>query len=178
MSETVLDTNASVSTDVRPEVATLALLVEKVPDGTDATGAEKHKIEFTVLTKSKDIEEARAKDPESIVIEQTFGYTKPTTVAGLSQIGLDDDEIVIIFNAGLKQRFMSKAGQLIKELDAEGNLEFQPVVGTYDMQEELNKPLQRRNLSPTDKLAKALKGIIPDDKIAEFIAQAMAQAAK
>jgi hypothetical protein len=176
MSELIQDTTASVSADVRAEVFTLALTAENVPDGTDATGAEKHKTVFDVLTKQKEIDEAKAKN--IVIIEQTFGYTKPVTVAGFSQLGIDDDELVVIFNAGLKQRASSKSAQLLKALDDEGNPEFQPVEGTFDMQEEINKPLQRRNLSPMDKLVKSLSGVVPGitpEQVAAFLASVQAQ---
>lgn len=172
------DTNASVGSDVRPETATLALQVEQTPDGTDAQGQPKFKTEFNVITKGKDLDAIKA-DPakaSSILIEQTFGYQKPTTTAGFAIAVPDPEEQVIIFNAGLAQRFRSKATQLLKALDEDGNPEFQPVEGTYDMQEELNKPLQRRNLSPSEKLERALKAAgLSDDMVSQFLQQAFAQ---
>ena len=174
------DTSASVSADVRSEVATLALTYEKKPDGTDAAGEAKFKIEYNVLTKAKDIDEVKKNNPDSLLIEQTFGYLKPLTVAGFAEAIPDEDERVVIFQAGLKQRFMSKSAQVLKALDEEGNPEFQPVEGTFDMQEKLNEPLQRRNLSPMDKLAKAVSGVIPGvtpEQLAAFIASVQAQKA-
>jgi hypothetical protein len=170
------DTAVAISPDVRPETATFALQVEQIADGTDATGAPKFKTEFNVITKGKDLDTIKEKQPDSILIEQTFGYMKPTSPAGFAVAIPDPDEQVIIFNAGLAQRFRSKATQLLKALDTEGNPEFQPVDGTFDMQAVLNEPLQRRNLSPTEKLERALVAAgLPQDMIASFLQQAAAQ---
>jgi len=169
-------TAVTISPDVRPEVATFALQVEQTPDGTDATGAPKFKTEFNVITKGRDLDTIKEKSPDSILIEQTFGYNKPTSPAGFAIAIPDPDEQVIIFNAGLAQRFRSKATQLLKAVDSDGNPEFQPVEGTYDMQSVLNEPLQRRNLSPTEKLERALTAAgLSQDMIASFLQQAAAQ---
>jgi len=166
----------AISPDVRPETATFALQVEQTPDGTDAQGAPKFKTEFNVITKGKDLDTIKEKNPDSILIEQTFGYMKPTSPEGFAVAIPDPDEQVIIFNAGLASRFRSKAAQLLKGLDDDGNPAFQPVEGTYDMQSVLNEPLQRRNLTPAEKLERALVAAgLPEDMIANFLQQAAAQ---
>jgi hypothetical protein len=170
------DTAVVISPDVRPETATFALQVVQTADGTDAAGEPKFKTEFNVITKGKSLDEIKAKAPDSILIEQTFGYMKPTSPAGFAVAIPDPDEQVIIFNAGLAQRFRSKASQALSALDADGNPEFQPVEGTYDMQAILNEPLQRRNLTPTEKLERALVAAgLPTDMISSFLQQAAAQ---
>jgi len=172
-------TVTDVKTDVRPEVMNFALQVEQTPDGTDAAGQPKFKTEFVVLTNSKEIDKIKA-DPDkakTVVIEQTFGFNKAATPEGFAIAVPDPEERVIIFNAGLVQRARAKATQLLKALDDAGNPEFEPVEGTYDLSEIINTPLQRRNLTPTEKLERAIMatGGLSKEQAAALIAQVLGQ---
>jgi hypothetical protein len=170
------NTSAEVSTDLRPEIYTLALIAETVPDGTDAAGEPKTKIEFSVLSKSKDIEDARSKG--TILIEQTFGYQKPVTLAGINKAISDEDALLDLVQESIKRKATYEATKLLRSLDADGNPEFQPIEGTFDMQDLLNKASNRRSTSPLDKVNKMIlnSGIAPD-QLAQLLQAILAQKA-
>ena len=94
----------------------------------------------------------------TLALEQTLKSYRAGTWAGAALIITDEDERVNIFNRGLLQKFGQKATGLLTELnDDETNLKFDPIAGAYDMIDLLNEETKRRNLSPTDKAAAAVR---------------------
>jgi len=166
-----------VDVDVKPELITYGLYQVSTPDGTDADGQPKFKTELKATSKDTEIEKARAAG--TLIHEQTFGYDKAATVAGIAQVIKDAEEASAIFNAGLKTRLNSRVTALLTATDEEGNPTFVPVDGTYDVRDLLNEAAQRRNLSPIEKAAKTLAGLpnMSPELLATLLAQVRANMA-
>jgi hypothetical protein len=163
---------------IKPEIVTFGLIAIQVPDGTDTAGEPKFRTEFKAASREKEI--ATAKENNTLVFEQSFSYDKAGSYEGLAQVIKDPEELLSIFNAGLKVKFNQKVVALMTEVDEEGNPAFQPVEGSFDMRDSLNEPAQRRSLSPIDKAIRTLKAIpgMSDDAINSIVASLRAQAAQ
>ena len=172
---TTLETSAGV--DVKAELITYGKYQVSVADGTDADGQPKFKTEIKVTAKESEIEKARAAG--TLIFEQTFGYDKAVTAAGITQVIKDEEEAAVIFNAGNKTRLNSRVTALLTATDEEGNPTFVPVDGIYDARDLLNEAAQRRNLSPIEKAAKTLAGLpnMSPELLATLLAQVRANMA-
>jgi hypothetical protein len=101
-----------------------------------------------------------AKPDASIVLAkaQTVKTYKVGSIEGLRELIGDEEEAVNIINRGLAQKFNQKISEYLTDFDSTKQAFVNDQTDeVFDSKELLQEPTQRRNLSPTEKLAKAVK---------------------
>lgn len=168
---TAVVSNEATSTDVaiKPDNVTYHVFVK-----TDAEGKVQPK--ETVYTSSeKQVEKYAAADSGyTLAKSQTLRTYKVGTVEGFVELINDNEEAINIINRGVAQKTNQKINDFLTSFDETTqqftNPESEDVIDTRDM---LQEPTQRRNLSTTDKVIRALKAIpgVDNDKIMQILAQ-------
>lgn len=171
-SATILDQSAtSASLPVKKENVTFAVVVKTDEHGkiteTRATSREKD------IANLKRADYGKLPDPnnpgsfitnpketEQIAFEQTVIRPLAGTVAGFAEIVPDVDVQLEIINTGIRAKWNSKVLTALTELDAEGNLAFQPVEPNYDATALVSAASERApKMTEGEKALKAISNI-------------------
>lgn len=104
---------------------------------------------------------------EVLRVQVTVPYA--TTVAGISKLVKDEDEIVTIFNNGATSKVTTRLRSYFTEKNDAG--EFVHVgESDFDASDFLSEPMKRKTLTDTQKAVKVLKNM-PADALREALAQ-------
>jgi len=96
---------------------------------------------------------------EVLRVSVTVPYAQ--TIAGISQLVKDEDEVVTIFNNGATSKVTTRLRSYFTEKNDAG--EFVHVGETeFDASEFLSEPMKRKTLTDTQKAVKVLKNISPE----------------
>lgn len=167
-------TATTVDLSTKPTTVTYAAFtVTKEIKNEDGSVTKEQSIKSTM--RDKEIEEAKKNG--TFLFEQSFSYDLAGTPEGIAQLGIPEDEIVAIFNNGLKAKIGRLIVQTMQEQDANGDAAFQPVEGNFDARSYGAEVTGRRGMTDVEKAINTLKklnGVSPD-MIASFLAQLQSQ---
>lgn len=181
-SATILDQSATSATlPVKKENVTFAVVVKTDEHGkiteTRATSREK---DIANLKRTGEVPYGSMKDAsgnivpnpkeiEVIAFEQTVIRPLAGTVAGFAEIVPDVDVQLEIINTGIRAKWNSKVLTALTELDAEGNLAFQPVEPTYDATSLVSAASERApKMTDVEKAFKAISNISNPELLAQL----------
>lgn len=171
-------TTTLVDMDVKPVSVTYGAYTasEEVKDKKSGEISTRAFVKATMQEKAL----TKAKEENTFLVEQSFSYDVPGTVAGFQKLGIPDEELVNILRNGI----VAKAGRIIvsfmEELDEQGNPVFQPADGNIDIRKDIAEVGGRRGLSDAEKAWKTISGLktLPADVLALLQSQLFGQAAQ
>jgi hypothetical protein len=109
------------------------------------------------------------------LVENTFVWYTLLDEAGFAELILDPEQRLAIINKGLNSIQTAAANQTQADFDKDSN-QYVTNEQTIDLRDVLNEPIQKRNLSPVQKMQGMIKSLSAD-QIALLMAQLQAQAA-
>jgi hypothetical protein len=124
-----------------------------------------------VNANAKNLEERIKNGDFQEAFRQTVAFPVATGIAGIKQIATGEDIVVRCFNAGSKQKALTRVLNELKEQDEEKKFVFTPVDGAYDTTELINAAPLRQVLSQREKLERDLrKANLPEATITQMLA--------
>lgn len=163
-------TNTLAEMALKPQTRDYAV-IEVHKEVTNEDGSKSNDITFTAISGKETIQ--KAKDEGRFRFEQTVSWNEATNDEGQKKVIRNEKDRAKAFNSGVMSSLINpRVKRLLEEVEEIENPEnpsgpkikvlvFEPVQGSYDLDEIINEPAQRRSLSDMEKAVAAMKPLFP-----------------